>query len=210
MVNDTVFILLAGGKSERMGVDKGLLKYQQTFWIIEQLLRISKTTISEVFIGLGYNYQHYFKAIPWFKNALLNPVNFNGLTISVVLNKHPELGSFATLQSVLTGIKASRNILLNPIDIPILNFKELYKIVETCNTIVIPSFKGKNGHPIKINSTFWKQLLTVDLKNEDARLDYQLKKLPAKDISFIKVDDDSIIENLNTRQEWICFLKKNM
>ena len=210
MENDTVFVLLAGGKSERMGVDKGLLKHQHTFWILEQLHRISKTTISEVFIGLGYHYQHYFNAIPWFKNALLKPVNFNGLAIRIVINKHPELGSFSTLQSVLKEIKPSNSILLNPIDIPILNFKELQKIVETNNTIVIPSFKGKNGHPIKINSTFWKQLLTVDLKNKDARLDYQLKKLPAKDISFIKVNDDSIIENLNTKQEWISFLKKNM
>ncbi|WP_457610764.1 nucleotidyltransferase family protein [Lutibacter sp.] len=210
MKNDTVFVLLAGGKSERMGVDKGLLKYQHTFWILEQLHRISKTTISEVFIGLGYNYQHYFNAIPWFKNALLNPVNFNGLAIRVVINKHPERGSFATLQSALKEIKTSNSILLSPIDIPLLNFKELHKIVETYNTIVIPSFKGKNGHPIKINSTFWKQLLTVDLKNKNARLDYQLKKLPTKDISFIKVNDDSIIENLNTKQEWISFLKKNM
>ena len=69
MKNNTVFVLLAGGKSERMGLDKGLLKYKQTFWILEQLHRISKTNISTVYIGLGYNYQHYFDAIHWLESA---------------------------------------------------------------------------------------------------------------------------------------------
>ena len=58
--NNIDFVLLAGGKSERMGVAKGLLKYQQTYWILEQLHRISKTNIKDVYIGLGFNFEHYF------------------------------------------------------------------------------------------------------------------------------------------------------
>ena len=36
MENNTVFILLAGGKSERMGFTKGLLEYKKIFWVLEQ------------------------------------------------------------------------------------------------------------------------------------------------------------------------------
>ena len=50
MENKPVFVLLAGGKSERMGVAKGLLKYEQTFWILEQLNRISKSNIQEIIV----------------------------------------------------------------------------------------------------------------------------------------------------------------
>ena len=64
MKNNTVFVLLAGGKSERMGTDKGLLKFQENYWILEQLNRISESTIQEVYIGLGFHSQNYFNTIP--------------------------------------------------------------------------------------------------------------------------------------------------
>ncbi|AMC10571.1 hypothetical protein Lupro_04640 [Lutibacter profundi] len=208
MKNKTTFVLLAGGKSERMGVDKGLLKYQQTFWILEQLYRVSKTSISEVYIGLGFNYQHYFEAIPWLENALLNPVSFNSINIRVVINKHPELGSFSTLQTILKILNSTSSILLNHIDIPILNTRELEQIIDTQNLVVIPTYNTERGHPVKLHPSFWRTLIPINLKSKNARLDYQLKNLPAKDISFIKVNDCSIIQNLNTKKEWISFLNK--
>jgi len=208
MENNTVFVLLAGGKSKRMGVDKGLLKYKQTFWIIEQLNRISKTSISKVFIGLGYNYQHYFDAIPWFKNATNNYIDFQGLHIKIVINKQPEFGSFSTLQTVLKKLKPNSNILLNHIDIPILNSKELQKIIEINNSIVIPNFKGKNGHPIKMECIFWKYLLSLDNTDAEARLDLQIKKINPTKISRIEVFDRAILKNLNTKKDWISFLNK--
>ena len=208
MESNTVFVLLAGGKSERMGVDKGLLKFQQTFWVLEQLNRISKTTITKVYIGLGYNYQHYFDAIPWFKNAVNNYVNFQRLNVKVVINQHPEQGSFSTLQTVLKAINTTYNILLSHIDIPVLNSKEVQKIIETKNSVVIPNFEGKNGHPIKTDAPFWKQLLTLKVDDENARLDFQIKKTNPIKISKIEVSDRNILTNINTKKDWISFLKE--
>jgi CTP:molybdopterin cytidylyltransferase MocA len=209
MQPNTTFILLAGGKSERMGVDKGLLKYQHTFWILEQLHKISKTSIKNVYIGLGYNFKNYFKAIPWFENAAKNPFIFDGLTINILINKNPEFGTFSTLQTVLKSLKSKEDVLINHIDIPILNPNDFNKIIELENSVVIPSFKDKKGHPVKLSCSFWKQLIKVDLQSEDARLDYQLKKLPEKNISYVLVNDSSITKNLNTKKDWISFLNTN-
>ena len=209
MENNPVFVLLAGGKSERMGVAKGLLKYKQTFWVLEQLSRISKTTISKVYIGLGYNYQHYFDAIPWFKEAQHCFIDFEGLQVKTIINKIPELGSFSTLQTVLKNIEKSTAILLNHIDIPILNSKELQKIIETNNHIVIPNFEGKNGHPIKMDCNFWQQVLEVSATDKTARLDVQIKKINPIKISTIEVFDKVILYNLNTKKDWISFLNKS-
>jgi len=209
MQPNTTFILLAGGKSERMGVDKGLLKYQHTFWILEQLHRISKTKVKNVYIGLGYNYKNYFKAINWFENATKKPFVFNKLTIHIVINKYPEFGTFSTLQTVLKSLKNKEDVLINHIDIPILNFTDFNKIIELKNTVVIPSFRNKKGHPVKLSYSFWKKLIKVDLQSEDARLDYQLKKLPEKSISYVLVNDASITKNLNTKKDWISFLNTN-
>ena len=206
MENNTVFVLLAGGKSERMGVAKGLLKYNQTFWILEQLHRISKSTISEVVIGLGYNYNHYFDAIPWLEDALLNYKEFQGLKVKIVINKIPELGSFSTLQTVLKKIDSKQTVILNPIDIPILNSTELNKIISLKNDIIIPNFEGKNGHPIKMNATFWNILLKINSADTNARLDVQLKKINPIRISIIEVSDRAILYNLNFKKDWNSFL----
>jgi len=209
MKNNTVFVLLAGGKSKRMCVDKGLLKYHQTFWILEQLNSISKTSISEVYIGLGYNYKNYFTAIPWFENAVSKVVTFQGLSIKIIVNKNPELGSFSTLQTILKKVNTSKNIVLNHIDIPLLNSEEFQKIIETKNTIVIPNYECKKGHPIKMESKFWKQLITINPSDKKARLDLQIKKLKPTEITTINVNDAAVIKNLNTTKDWVSFLKEN-
>lgn len=207
MKNNIDFVLLAGGKSERMGVAKGLLKYQQTYWILEQLHRISKTNIKDVYIGLGFNFEHYFNAIPWLQNAQSNFIEYEGLKVKVIINENPEYGSFSTLQTVLKVIPKSSEILVNHIDIPILNSEELSKIISFKNEIVLPNYKGKNGHPIKLNPSFWNNLLQLHPTEKDSRLDFQLKKVNPVKISIIQVLDRAIIMNLNTKKAWISFLE---
>lgn len=207
MKNNHVFILLAGGKSERMGVDKGLLKYKQTFWILEQLHRISESSISTVYLGLGHHYQHYFNAISWLENAQQTPFQFENLSVKVVVNQAPERGSFSTLQNVLKNISDEKNIIINPIDIPILNSKELNKIVLEQNSVIIPNFEGKNGHPIKLSFDFWKNLCELDLDEKSSRLDIQIKKINPNKISKIEVFDRAITLNINTKKDWLNYLK---
>ena len=208
MENETIFVLLAGGKSERMGVDKGLLKYKHTFWILEQLNRISKTTISKVYIGLGFNSQNYLDAISWFKTALNNEADYQGLKVRIIVNPTPEMGSFSTLQTVLKNINSGCDVLLSPIDIPLLNSDELNKIIAVKNNIVMPNFEGKNGHPIKMAASFWQKLVSLNIAEENSRLDLQIKKLNVKEISIIKVNDASVVKNLNTKTAWISYLNE--
>ncbi len=208
MKNNTVFVILAGGKSERMGFPKGLLRHNNTYWILEQLNRISKTTIKEVYIGLGYDFEQYFDAIPWFEQAVNSAQEFKGLSIKVIVNKTPELGSFSTLQTVLKEIDTSKNVLLNPIDIPLLNSAALEQLISTNNKIVFPNFEGKNGHPIKMTPHFWRNLTAVDLNDRDARLDFQLKKVNPAKISIIEVLDRAILYNLNRKSDWESYLKE--
>lgn len=207
MKNDTVFVLLAGGKSERMGVAKGLLEYQNNFWILEQIDRIATSTMTEIYIGLGFNYQMYLDKIPWFTEAQLHFVLYKNLKIRVVINPNPELGSFSTLQNVLQQIPKNKSILINPIDVPILNTAELQTIIKTHNQIVLPNYEGKNGHPIKLHSDFWQPLLLLNPTDENSRLDLEIKKAKPSKITRITVSDICILKNLNTPNDWLEFLK---
>jgi CTP:molybdopterin cytidylyltransferase MocA len=203
MENNPVFVLLAGGKSERMGVSKGLLEYKNTYWILEQINRISTSTITEVYIGLGYRYEEYLNKIAWFTEAQLHFVSYKNLKVRVVINQNPELGSFSTLQTVLQQVSKNKSVLINPIDIPILNQGELQNIIKEQNQIVLPNFEGKNGHPIKLHSEFWNTLLLLNPSDEKSRLDLEIKKIIPSKITTIAVTDSCILKNLNTPNDWV-------
>lgn len=204
MKNKVVFVLLAGGKSARMGVAKGLLPYKKSFWILEQIHRIAKSTLSDLYIGLGFDYECYFEAIPWLAAAQHDFLTYRGIRVRVVLNKNPEMGSFSTWQTVLKEIPLQSAILLNPIDIPILNPVDLQRIINAKNSIVQPNFEGKNGHPIQLSPMFWNNLVLQNPLN--TRLDLEIKKLHPSQITTIAVTDSLITQNINTPADWISFL----
>jgi len=118
------------------------------------------------------------------------------------------LGSFSTLQTVLKNINSACDVLVNPVDVPLLNSDELNNIISAKNNIVMPNFEGKNGHPIKISAFFWQKLVYLNISEENSRLDLQLKKATPEEISILKVNDASIIKNLNTKTAWISFLNE--
>ena len=208
MKNKPLFILLAGGKSERMGVDKGLLIFNDTFWILEQLKRISASGIETVFIGLGYNYSNYFNAIPLFEKALNKKTCFDNLNIKVIINPNPQYGAFSTLQKVLQSIDNQQDIFIHPIDIPVINLEELKKLCAVKNKVVIPNFKGKNGHPVKIEHSVWQMFFNLDYTSKTSRLDFLIKNLPQNFISTVAISDKNAVLNLNDPSTWKTFLNK--
>jgi len=203
MKQKTTLIILAGGKSSRMGKPKGLLKHNHSFWILSQIESFIGT---EVFIGLGHDYQSYHNAIPWLKEAILNPIKFNKKTIRTIINPTPELGLFSNLQSVLKHIDTNQEVLVLPIDVPLFNKQEQEMIHEAKNQIVIPRYNGEKGHPVKLSTTFWSSLLEINPANNNARLDSQIKNKKASEISLVETSDANCIKNLNTPKDWQIFI----
>jgi CTP:molybdopterin cytidylyltransferase MocA len=174
---------------------------------LEQIDRIATSTLTEVYIGLGFDYQVYLNEIPWFTEAQSHFVLYKNVNVRIIINQKPELGSFSTLQIVLQQVPKNRSVLINPIDIPILNTTELQSIIETRNLIVLPNFEGKNGHPIKLYSDFWKPLLLLNPTDENSRLDLEIKKIDPSKTTTITVTDSFVVKNLNTPKDWTEFLK---
>ncbi|HHC80780.1 MAG TPA: hypothetical protein ENK46_12910 [Flavobacteriia bacterium] len=205
-MNIPVLILLAGGKSSRMGTPKGLLDYHGIPWIVAQIFRYKNITNPTVYIGLGYDYEHYFEAVPQLKKAASQSYLWNGITIKAIINKHPENGAFSTLQAVLKEIDKEATVLVLPVDVPLLNDKGLQAIINCENIIVIPVCDGKNGHPVKLKPEFWRTLTTIDIKAKEARLDRQIKKQEPSSVSFLNVMENSVYQNINTMNDWNNYL----
>lgn len=202
MGNNSVFVLLAGGKSSRMGVAKGLLKFRHTFWVLEQLERISASHCTEVVLGLGHDYEHYFMAIPWLEGAQEKPFTFLTLQVRVVVNDTPELGQFSTLQKCLNEITDLDSVLISIIDTPIDKGIFLNKLITIDADVAQLNFQGKNGHPIKISSEVHRQLIKIDRHDEEARLDIQLKKTTPARCSLIETPNRDCVINFNTPSQW--------
>jgi len=203
-----ILIILAGGKSTRMGTPKGLLQYKSNYWVLEQVAAFK--TGNMIMIGLGYDYQLYFDAIPWLRNAAKKPQSYKGKNVQVVINLMPKFGLFSTLQAVLKtlyskkldGNQTNKDVLVLPIDVPLFDEISLKKFTAKENTVVIPNSLQKNGHPTKLAPKFWKQLLTIAVDSSEARLDVQIKKLPSESVSIINIVDENCIKNLNTPKSW--------
>lgn len=210
MDESPVLILLAGGKSARMGSPKGLLDYHGTLWILEQISRYKYVRKPNVFIGLGYDSEHYFKAIPWFTEALNDFYLYDGVEVRIVINHQPEYGAFSTLQIVLDKVDTNATILVQPIDVPLVNIQNLDSIIKEINTIVIPECDSMNGHPVKLKPEFWNTLLSIDISSKEARLDVQIKGRDISIITYVRVTDNSVYHNINTINNWNNYLNNNL
>ena len=195
-------ILLAGGKSSRMGTPKGLLTYNDHLWILVQIEQFIGNTVH---IGLGFDYEKYLSAIPWFKDAMETPVLYKEKKVRVYINPTPNFGLFSNLQNILKQLDISEAVFVLPIDVPLINKKEQEQLFLTETPIAIPIYKNSKGHPVKLSPLFWKTLLPLSLKEKDARLDLQIKKRNASEISLIQVSDAYCILNLNTPSDWDSF-----
>ncbi len=194
-----VAVILAGGKSERMGQPKGLLDFYGKPWLFEQLNRLKSAGITRVLIGLGFDSELYFKAIPFLKEAQNQTINWVSLQIKTVVNSSPELGSFSTLKNVLKIIDITNNILVIPIDVPLINSKSLESFMRQKEDVVKPQFQGKSGHPILLKSKVLTDLLNLP---DTARLDDFIASNPQYSLKLWNCKDEQILLNINTPKVW--------
>ena len=209
MKNSPVLIILAGGRSSRMGSPKGLLDYHGVPWILEQISRFKCVQNAKVYIGLGYDCEKYFDVIPWFNRAMDEMHNCNGIGVRVIINNNPENGAFSTLQKVLGSIDPHETIIVQPIDVPLLNEGSLQSLISETNTIVIPTCDGQNGHPVMLMPDFWLPLTQIDISSEKARLDRQISDINSSSITYLKVSDNSVYQNINTQVDWKKYINLN-
>lgn len=184
-------IILAAGKSERMGVPKLGLKFDENMLFAEKILE-SILEIEPMECVIVVNHQG------------LELVNSGKVRISdkvkIVLNDDPDKGRFYSLQCGLKSLNSRRNILITNIDNPFINKNICLKMLRQINDCdyIYPVFNGKGGHPLLINKTVAEGILLQD--NTQMNLKEFL-------ISYRKktnnVSDQKVLININTPEDYI-------
>lgn len=172
----TECIILAGGKSTRMGTNKLLLDYQGHPLIWHTIQSVSPF-VDRVIVVTGRYDQEIREALKDEK-------------VTIVTNKDYELGMFS---SVLTGVKETTgDFLILPGDCPFVRRTTIEKILNAEGDIRYPKYQDKEGHPLYISKKYKSELLSYPL-------DSNLKVFrDSKKCEIINVEDKNIVMNLNT------------
>ena len=192
----SIAVILAGGKSERAGILKGLRLYKGKFWLDEQILRLKDIGFTEIHIGLGFGHQDYINSCKELNHAYIH------------INQNPNFGPFSTLKTVLKNIKTDyEKIIMFHVDRPIPKASTL-KLLDKrqINDVLKLRFNNQSAHPIVFSKNLTHQLLE---KADSENLRQILRVLPNEKVSYIDVDDSLTQLNLNLPEEWKHFIKND-
>jgi len=179
-------IVLAAGKSERMGRPKALLPFRGRTFLENILDAISHTSIEDTFVVLGHHRDEI-------ERSLSLP--------SVVFNPNYEQGMITSFQA---GIRAlswdASGAFLFLVDHPVVEPATIEAMIMNLapNRIVLPTFEGRRGHPVLFSSEVLEEILALP-PTEGANI--VVRKNPAR-IVEVPVNTAGILVDIDTPQQF--------
>jgi molybdenum cofactor cytidylyltransferase len=179
-------IVLAAGKSERMGTPKALLEFRGRTFLENILDVIGRSTIAHTSIVVG----HHRREI---ENAVRSP--------SIVFNPDYEQGMVTSLQ---TGIRAlppeSIGAFLFLVDHPVVDVETIEAMIPSAapNRIVQPTFQGRRGHPVFLGMDVLREILRLP---SSQGADVVVRRDPERIIE-IPVNAPGILIDVDTPDEY--------
>ncbi len=159
----TTAVVLAAGKSERMGRNKLLLKLDGKRLIDHILDALENSKVDEIFVVLGNK--------PWeITDAVKSRLN----RTRIVVNERPEEEMTSSFKAALKQIQYADAVLLVLGDQLIPDPKFINTLIEEMEEkrgkvlIVSPVYRGKKGHPLLFSKQLFKEILNLK-KDETIR-----------------------------------------
>lgn len=175
-------IILAGGLSSRVGRNKMILDIN------------GKTVIERSILGM---YDICSRIIVVGGSRIED--------IKGILNKYPKVeliynpdhlsGMFSSVKKGMENIK-EKQLFLIPGDYPTIEKKTYKNMLNIDKDIVIPTYKGKRGHPLLMKSYLIDELL------EDSSHKTLRDFIGTKECSFVDVTDPGILMDIDTMEDY--------
>lgn len=181
-------IILAAGRSSRMGTLKQLLPFGKRT-VLEQVVRIlTASKLSEVIVVLGYRAEEILSRL-------------KSWPIQTVINPDPQGDMLSSIQCGVRRAERSQSIMIALGDQPLISESIVNQLVDEFERqpegMVIPVYKGSRGHPIVIAHEFRCELLDQTeggLKSLRNRHEDQVRT--------VAVDTDAVLIDLDYRHEY--------
>lgn len=179
-------VILSAGASSRMGRPKALLPYREgTF--LEHLIEVTRHPLigaTRVVLGAG---AEDIRTIAKIEPSM------------VVLNANWEKGQLSSIHVGLRSLGGldTDGIVLCPVDHPLVTARLVSDLVERFyednKPIVLPTYKGRRGHPVIFSSALYPNLLAAPA-DKGARA---VVWAHAADILEVPTDEEGVVLNIN-------------
>ena len=181
-------LILAAGKSSRMGKPKFALKFNKKLTFLEEIInRYRSFGCQEIVIVMNEIGKDYLQS-----QSIELPDN-----CTIVINSHVEWERFYSVKLGLQALKLKTPTFIHNVDNPFVNYDVLASLVSQieASDYIVPTYKGRGGHPILLSYRVYRALLAEE--GNSLILSEFLKQYDKKRVI---VDDDRVLININTKQ----------
>lgn len=178
-------IILAGGKSSRMGSDKGIVNLNGKKFV-EHILEALLPNVNEVMI-------------------IANNDNYNYLGYKVINDKIKDCGPLGGIYTGLMDSKTENNIVVS-CDIPFINSNLVKYIIENTSNadITVPIYKGNIEPLCAVYTKRTSDQIYNLIMNKDLKIQNIFKYFITKELYITKIQKfytDKLFVNINTPEE---------
>lgn len=186
-------VVLAAGRSARMGSPKALLDFLGVPFIVRILEALEALEVKTRVVVLGPDAPRIHAAIA-------------GHECMIVENPEPETGPIASLRGALRALQPvlPSAVLVWPVDLPHVRVSTVERVMEAYRRdpgqVVVPTFAERRGHPVIWGSGLFPELL----ENKAATREGARAVLHAHEgqVVGVPVDDPAVIDQVNTPEDY--------
>ncbi|NLB51526.1 MAG: nucleotidyltransferase family protein [Syntrophomonadaceae bacterium] len=190
-------LVLAAGLSSRMGTNKMLIKVNGSVIIEKTIAVLMESPISNITIVLGNCSNEIMKALEYYPvNFIYNPDYESGMSSSIKCGI-----KWAAEQSDIEAVL----VILG--DMPFIKNDTISFLIEEYkknnSAIIVPRYKGRNGHPVLFSREMFQYILTIKGDNGAREVINNF----SDQVLFLDVDDPGITIDLDTKQDIVNIFK---
>jgi CTP:molybdopterin cytidylyltransferase MocA len=187
-------VVLAAGRSSRLGMAKGLVVVEGVRWIVRQLEALGGR---RAVVVLSHDRERYLSEVPDLP-----------LRATIAVNPDPERGPFSSLQVGLAALApapapapALAPVFVLPVDVPAAA-PAVWDALEEALAgaaahAAVPEHEGRGGHPVLLAASFAAEILA---RPAGSRLDEELRRRGP--VLRVPVGDPRVRLNLNAAEDW--------
>jgi molybdenum cofactor cytidylyltransferase len=183
-------LLLAAGKSTRMGSLKALLPWEGTTLLQYQLSQLERSMLNQIFIILGYESS---KLLPYVEES----------SSRIVCNQNYEKGKSESIKAGVLAIEDDYDcFIITSVDQPvnhILLNALIHRFRQTNTNIIIPVYNKRRGHPILLSTKLRDEIMQINEETQGLRAILQKRN---DEICELIVEDQSVLFNFNNKKDY--------
>lgn len=186
-------VVLAAGRSVRMGFPKALLDFRGAPFVVRILEALEALDLKHRVVVLGSD------------ESRIRPV-LQAQECLVVTTPDVDAGPIASLRAALGALKTARPaaVLVWPVDFPHVRIATVERMVEahqrTRAPAVVPAFGGHRGHPVIWDQALFPELETSEAAGRDGAR--AVLRAHEREAVTVPVDDPAVTDDINTPEDY--------